>query len=395
LVAYRIPKRYQEPELRLLAAILSGAQHPQQVPDEQWLRLLSVAHQHNLLSMLLWVVKRDAPELVVGELWEAAFTSVRKNALRHIWLEQTQRQVNRAFNEAGIAAIWLKGIALAVTVFPQPALRPMADLDVLVPYADREAALKIAESLGFEFDAPPSFVETALKDTKQDYHYRLTGGITGDIYLEIHYRLINEGETPHTFDKEGWFFSQVDTSIENLPILKPDALLLHLCAHIVVHHGEETAVLSQFHDVHRVLTNAAIDWAFLVEWAVNLHWSYIVEYALTITESLFHSPIPAGVLDQLRARRLPDENILRILTLQGRGANLEFALGLMRALSLVDQFRLLRQFIFPPRAYMLKRYSITSDHRVWMYYPRRWFSQVLVVGGWLRQRATWQRGLRK
>ncbi len=392
MAAYRLPNRYQNPDLRLLAAILSGNQHPRQIPQDQWQSLLGVAHQHNLLPMLVWVVKRAAPELVVSELWEPAFTSVRQNALRHIWLEQAQRQVNRAFNEAGIAAVWLKGIALAVTVFPQPALRPMADLDVLVPYAERETALKIAESLGFVFDEPPNFVEAALQDTKQDYHYRL---MSGDIYLEIHYRLINEGEIPHTFDKEAWFFSQVDTSDENLPILKPDAFLLHLCAHVVIHHGEETATLSQFHDIHRVLTNTTIDWAFLIEWAAKLHWSYIVEYALTITEALFQTPIPEGTFEQLRARRLPDENILRILTLQGRGANLEFVLSLMRAMPLVDQIRLLRQFIFPPRVYMLKRYSIKPGHPVWVYYPRRWLSQAMVVGAWLRQRAAWWRGLRK
>ena len=60
-------------------------------------------------------------------------------------------QLLLAFSAAGIPVILLKGAALAHLVYFSPAVRPMADIDVLIDPADKEPAIAIAGSLGYSF----------------------------------------------------------------------------------------------------------------------------------------------------------------------------------------------------------------------------------------------------
>ena len=70
---------------------------------------------------------------------------------QQIRFEYAQAQVQTALAEANIPAMWIKGSALAHTIYPKPSLRPMCDLDVLVPYDRREAAFEEVTQLGYHF----------------------------------------------------------------------------------------------------------------------------------------------------------------------------------------------------------------------------------------------------
>lgn len=71
-----------------------------------------------------------------------------------------QRRTSRAQQEAlseivgaaerrGVAICWLKGAAVAATVYEEPSLRPMGDLDLLVAPAQERAAIDLLTGLGF------------------------------------------------------------------------------------------------------------------------------------------------------------------------------------------------------------------------------------------------------
>lgn len=62
-----------------------------------------------------------------------------------------------AFAAAGIPVVALKGLALAPLLYPQDALRPMRDIDILVPAAQKQQAGGVLRELGFEMpDQQPS-----------------------------------------------------------------------------------------------------------------------------------------------------------------------------------------------------------------------------------------------
>jgi hypothetical protein len=51
------------------------------------------------------------------------------------------------FSEAGIPAVWIKGVSLSHTIYPHPGLRPMSDIDVVIRRSDRGRALALVEKL--------------------------------------------------------------------------------------------------------------------------------------------------------------------------------------------------------------------------------------------------------
>jgi hypothetical protein len=54
-----------------------------------------------------------------------------------------------ALTEAGLLTILLKGAALAYTLYPDPALRPMSDLDLLIHPQDLKQAVQVIQSMGY------------------------------------------------------------------------------------------------------------------------------------------------------------------------------------------------------------------------------------------------------
>ena len=69
------------------------------------------------------------------------------------------RDIVGAFGEAGIQTIVLNGPALAASYYPDPALRPFIDLDLLVRRADRERALGILCERGYAHESPGRSLE--------------------------------------------------------------------------------------------------------------------------------------------------------------------------------------------------------------------------------------------
>jgi hypothetical protein len=55
----------------------------------------------------------------------------------------------RAFRREGIHCLVLKGVALALTAYPDPSLRNFADIDVLVPEEEFGAACRVAAEIGY------------------------------------------------------------------------------------------------------------------------------------------------------------------------------------------------------------------------------------------------------
>jgi hypothetical protein len=76
--------------------------------------------------------------------------------LRHRHANQVRTRVLHdvlaAYQAAGIPALVLKGAALFHLVYPEPGLRPMSDLDILVPESEAWRAQRTLAELGF--DAP-------------------------------------------------------------------------------------------------------------------------------------------------------------------------------------------------------------------------------------------------
>src|SRR3569833_34715 len=108
--------------------------HMREPQDAEWDQLLRMARQHRLEPMLHWrassnVCIAGAPQ----RFRDAIASSFRQQALRSLELQSHIAAVHRTMSKQGIPAIFLKCAFLAFHVSPHAALRPLRDLDVLVP----------------------------------------------------------------------------------------------------------------------------------------------------------------------------------------------------------------------------------------------------------------------
>ncbi len=359
--------------------------------DDQWGEVVDLALHNGLAPMLNWVLKGAGINLESASLWTPLVSAARSAALRYALLDTTRVQIDTAMRDANIPTIWLKGIALAHSAYPEPWLRPMSDLDVLVPHEQRNLALTTVESLGFRHLQNPN---TLIIDVPEDlqHHYVFYATVANSVCLELHHRLLG------TFGLELLPREQLDWFWENsyiwtndsttITIFKPEPELLYLCAHTLLQHGEANTSLFCYFDLHLLITKTALDWQMVVDKALELKWSYAVERTLTLAIQFFKTQVPEWVLDQLRTRRSIDEDSFRVTRLQGKGNRWESEMMFLSKLPFAARLRIITTMLFPKKKFIQDRYSIPPGQPVLPYYFYRWFDAGLEVVWSTRNRFT-------
>jgi len=363
--------------------------------------LLSAALQQGLAPLLVWALMHAEPfdPALVAQLAPLQ-AQTRQVAAHYVHLKAARAHVNAALAAAGVPALWLKGAALAETVYPRPVLRPMGDLDVLVPFERRAEALAALKASGYA-DEPrdPLATEVAafLLPDETHHHYNLAGGPDGGVRVELHFR-VAQAILPD-LDALGWFWSQAQEATDRagarlgFMTLRPEAHLLYLCAHALLQHGEAKVGLLHFYDLHLLATVYDLDWGLIVERAAILRWTYPVERALALIQEYFSTPVPAWAREQLQVRRPADEDTGIVGQIGEGDTRWAQTARDLRRLPPRQRAALVWRIIFPPRAYLRIRYRVRPGVPLWIYYPYRWWDQARGVARGIRRWAALRWGL--
>jgi hypothetical protein len=240
-----------------------------------------------------------------------------------------------AIEAAGVRALVLKGAALALSHYPDPALRPMGDLDVLVPPSGWRTAARALEALDW-----------TMEDTAE--HGAAFAGPAG-ARLELHGALTTcPGLFPTTFD--GLYARSAPLGGLGGRRLGDEDALVHLALHAAFQHGFR-ARLGQYLDFERLL--GCIDGPRLLERAAAARARRPLAASLALVKTLLEVSPPAEV----EARLGPDvpAPVSRWITASaGKPWTLLDGMGLARARwTLVDgagcRARLLAGTLWPGR----------------------------------------------
>ncbi|MFT3738838.1 MAG: nucleotidyltransferase family protein [Breznakibacter sp.] len=107
--------------------------------------------------------------------------------VRHGRLTHTYKQVGVLFRQAALPMVALKGMALANHVYPDGALRPMGDIDVLVPEGKGADAIALLKTLG----ASEAVVPRSALHEQTSAHMRAMQ--LDGVLIEVHQRLFALG----------------------------------------------------------------------------------------------------------------------------------------------------------------------------------------------------------
>ncbi len=304
---------------RLLALCARAESHPLMLNQlsrqidafTAWDELPAQAELHGMAPLLYHHIRKSgiAIPLKTKQTLEGLYLRQRIFNQAHT---QVLLEINSLFQAAGIRALALKGLALAYEYYPDPALRPVSDIDLLLKTADILPALDLLAGAGFRVDvfhASQTTLELIPKELTADSPLR--DGIRTHIELHhynpnhrLHYdnapddEFANFGAHPHSV-KIGEHVIYTPAPMDTL-----DYLFRHLNLHLLGGTANKPLQLKWIADIINFVERHAetLDWGHLKKHNQTLLNRLEVFYSLTPMPERYakimpirQTPPPAGL----------------------------------------------------------------------------------------------------
>jgi hypothetical protein len=212
-------------------------------------------------------------------------------------MEERLDETVAAFEAAGIRAVWLKGAALARSVYASVADRPMLDLDVLVPAAETEAARAAALASGWIWKHD---VRYAPFFSTHHHVPPLRDGRGTRALLELHTGLFPSG---HPFQLEVDDIVaravRIDRRGPEVLIPSPEDHLVYLCGHWAWSHMMNGGAWRALRDVGALAERGGIAWDRGVARARTARATTCVYWTLRLARRMAGVRVPAAALNAL------------------------------------------------------------------------------------------------
>lgn len=306
---------YQATNKSVLLALLGGTWPGATIASAEWRRIAAMAAAQRLEPLLVWQAERGG--WILPEPVSAVWRKARRDAALAALAQQSALRLALArLDAAGIAAVALKGVALAWHHYPEAALRPMRDIDLLVAEDSAIEASRILAAAGFvaETDDPATLRQALADDHQLPAQYHPGLGVT----IELHHRL---GDPPQS---RGYRVPQLDpvgvmaraVAVEcggaTIRCPAPQDLAAHMIIHALYGHRLDCGPLV-LADLHFLAADAAVDWAALRDDAERDGWGRGLDLLLALVARHFGAlpaplkqPPPLAVLAAAEAALLLD-----------------------------------------------------------------------------------------
>ena len=269
--------------------------------------------------------------------------------------------VVQCLHSAELPFILLKGAYFAPNLYPNIALRPLRDLDLLVLPQDKEATLHQLTTIGYQ----PRHL-TPIPDPQGAFWSAIDLDLAGpqQTTIELHWRLID-----NPYFARLWPVSELFGRSAN-DTLHPEDHLLHLCLHQYHHHPHEPTFAGL--DIALLLhqRGSEIDWPAFLHQVQLRHSGAAVRTVLQQAADLWFAPIPLAQRPKLAA--LPTHSAET--TAQRQQAS-EIGRVLRTLLTLPKwslRLRFLRAQLLPSAPFLRWRYNHNPNTPVYQLYLTRY-----------------------
>ena len=349
-----------------------------------WLRFAKIL-THNRMSVLaMQIFERvdipipaDARKLIreQAEKYERSASKLGNALITYLKSAETR----------DIKTIVLKGLWMCEKIYQNPAIRPGADIDILVQRDDVDACLNLLSEQGIG-----EFWPNLLKDeyfTRHHLHQQRSNPDLS-IWFEIHWAF-DHPYTLLTVDYESIFARAQQSTLLNAPIQEmalPD-LLLSLAIHLVKHavylpslHGRADlprtiladGMLMYYLDITEVLKqNKEIDWDLTIQRAREWGAVDILGSVLQVCKKHFDVPIPDEVISALQVTKpwMVTRKLMaraaeqKLAAYEGRqGSRLWTFLLASNGAFILRPIRMLEtiSYFFPPADFLHRKYGTSN-----------------------------------
>jgi hypothetical protein len=343
----------------------------QNLTAAEWATVIEQARLHGVLPSLYWQIRNFAGHLTlpVDGLQELR-TGFLNTAARNLLLYRELAAILGPFQLRGIPVILLKGLHLAKFVYPEPALRPMADIDLLLRPDDLSQAAQILQDMGYNAGREFELGRAVRKHQHIPPLYQ-----PGKAPVELHWNIATPG-SPLQVDLDGLWSRAQPAEIAGFStlVLSPEDLLLHLSLHLL--QDEFIGGLRRLYDIAALASffDRRLDWELASRRSADWGCRKSLFLVLHLASTLLNAPVPATVLGQLRPTDFTPqiEALARRRALSVRPAEPELhpdLARLRRRRPLSVKTGALLGALFPYPEYVAAKYSLPPGSRkVYFYY---------------------------
>jgi hypothetical protein len=221
----------------------------------------------------------------------------RRNAQAGVQL----REALLGLESEGIEAIVLKGAALMSRVYPDPGLRPFADIDILVRQRDLAHAHRVLVDLGYDLNyqgkpiASPSRTDVTYRSARQ-YFRRDANCLSFDLYWQL-------ARYPYLapLDYEGLWQRAQRVTLEDTPalVLSPEDAVLHHSLDFTLGVCYGHPELKSLRDIGEIAHREEIDWAELTARAGRSALAAPLYFSCALAGRLLGAPVPQEALERM------------------------------------------------------------------------------------------------
>lgn len=296
--------------------------------------------------------------LVLGQRFGRAITAddLRGAAAIDVARERELRTALTALAGAGVRPILFKGAALAHTHYPRPEMRLCDDTDVMIAAADRATVAGVLGGLGYQ--RPPE-VDGELTTAQFHFDKRDRFGILHA--FDVHWRISNVRVFADALSYE-----ELARDAVPIPSLGPHAwgasprhALLLACVHRVAHHSD-TRDLLWLYDIHLLARSGDdAERAAFAALASARRMRAVCARGLELASAAFGGIDPRwhAALSAANGAGAQDEPSAAFL--RGRLSQAEILKADLAATpGWPGRVRILREHLFPKRAFMYERYGL-------------------------------------
>src|SRR5581483_8960170 len=343
---------------------------PNEFCDETWRALVEAARRHGLTGLLDHAVETLGRDDIPRSICESLRTTLRQTILAASLAYRELGDVIAKCAREKIPIVVLKGAALAKTLYPEAALRPFGDLDLMLRREDAPRLRTALLSAGMKEndELARGFNESYLGEMA--FFPRAVHGVA----LDLHWELVSPAYYRRRMSIE-WFWQNTETaSFGGYPtqVLNPTAQLVHLAVHAGLHHQDRLRLI-WLYDLALLIKRrgAEIDWRAADQFAQEATLARPICAILEQIQDWWSIELPREANHLFQPPRLDlhermvyaltttpfteARTLLDVLDTPGWNAKLRFA----------------REQLFPNAAYMRSRYNMTNAALLPLYYARR------------------------
>ncbi|WP_144096689.1 nucleotidyltransferase family protein [Croceicoccus sediminis] len=280
--------------------------------DADWQAILAMARQHRLEPWLHHRLRSagagwPVPAPVSAE-WKEAYRNASFGALT---AQAALTRLARAFAEADVPMVALKGARLAFFDYPEAALRPMRDIDLLVAAEDLPRAVEAMANAGCDVPADRAGAITRALDGDKHLDPILLPDC--ERYVELHHRIAEPGLP--CIETEAILSGAKVSQLGGTKIAFPgdEDMLGHQILHAAYNHRFDCGPLALV-DIAQMLSRTRIDAARFAAMAEAGGWLAGARLVIALVDKVMgetslhigQEQVPADVLSEAERLLLQD-----------------------------------------------------------------------------------------